>query len=169
MWAQIAGVFAALCCAGCHDTIAVALDIPPEDLAVLSHERGGEVTSVVELRPGDQPEIELSEDEHAYVWIVAHANLVNLDGTPLPKDATLGADVRLHFEARASGKGSCGSCALPTDDPPQRLAPGDSCPLPKFSRVLDLVGDGADPIEIDASQLDALRTAILVDWPGSCP
>jgi hypothetical protein len=151
---------------GCETAISLALDLPPEDLAALAIVGADGNTRVLELREGEAPSIELADGDRAYAFAVAHAALVNLDGSPLPRDATRGADVRLDDEPRASDRGLCGFCVLPAELPPQRVTPGDSCPLPPFARVIDLLDGGK---QIDIAPLDDLRRRILVDWPGDCP
>lgn len=149
----------------CESAISLAIDIPPEDLAAVAIVSADGTPRVVDLRPQEKQPIEVEDGDHAYAFVVAHSELANLDGTPLLKDATRAADVRLDDEPRTADKGTCGFCVLPATVPPQRVAPGDSCPLPPFARALDLMDGGK---EIDAASLESLRTRILVDWPGEC-
>lgn len=151
---------------GCEQAISLAIDVPPEDLVALAIVAADGSARALELRDRESPSLVVAEDARAYAFIVAHAELANLDGSPLPRDAALAADVRLDVDPRSSDHGSCEVCVFPSDTPPQRIVPGDSCPLPPFARVIDLLDGGR---AVERTELDSLRRRILVDWPGDCP
>lgn len=162
-WAVFLG---AILASGCETAISLAIDVPPEDLVAVAVLAADGSARALELRDRDSPSLTVAEDARAYAFIVAHAELANLDGSPLPRDAARAADVRLDTEPRASDRGSCAACVFPSDTPPQRIVPGDSCPLPPFARAIDLLDGGRS---VERTEVDALRTRILVDWPGDCP
>jgi hypothetical protein len=166
MPARLGLAAACLLATGCETTRSLALDVPAEDLVAVAIVSPGGDTRALVLREDDAPSIELADGDRAYAFTVAHAAFVNLDGSPLPRDAIRGADVHLEGELPIAGKGSCGFCVLPAETPPQRVTPGDSCPLPPFARAIDLLEGGK---EIELAPLDELRKRILVDWPGDCP
>ncbi len=152
--------------AGCENAVSLALEIPPQDLAALVFLPAGGEVRALSFRAGEPAEILLEEGDRAYVFVVAHRELTDLSRAALPLDATGGADVRLADDPPLPGKGACGFCVFPAQEPPQRVAPGDSCPLPPFARVFDLAGGGG---EVDAEPFAEVRSMILVDWPGTCP
>lgn len=152
--------------AGCENSVSLALDLPREDLVALAFlPKNGGIRAFA-LREGEAPGLELEEGDRAYAFVVGHAELSDLARARLPLDATAGAGVRLSTDPVIPGKGSCGFCVLPAAEPPQRVAPGDSCPLPPFARVLDLAASGA---AVEDGSLEETRKMILVDWPGTCP
>lgn len=68
----------------------------------------------------------------------------------------------------AAPAGSCGACTSEAVSAPQIFVPGDACPPPKSSPVhlADRSREHLDPAELD--RVEAIRQAIILDWPGPC-
>lgn len=161
----------AVTASGCREVLTATLHLASDDLAIVSTLGEDGTLDAATLEESGVGPLPIREGDRAYAWVLAYGSFVALGGEPIPRPLAREVTVHVDDEARAVGHGDCGRCVLPSDVAPQALAAGDSCPIPAFARVVDLVAsDGrSTPAEVPPAEVSALRRRIFLDWPGTCP
>lgn len=138
--------------------------LEPGDLAVTAVvSASGEVVGVSSSRvPPDGPpalnvRVDLEADDRLIVWPIKPAEVwLSPDFAPLSEAMLNAVSARLS-SAESNG---CGRCLAPSPLP-QLVFPGDLCPVPPVPAFAD-----GERLEPEATA--AMRTSILLAWPGEC-
>lgn len=157
--------------ASCRGGVTEELDLYPDDIAVITilHDSGALDTRL--LGGSGLAAIPIERGDRAHAWIYPSGSFVDLTGVLIDASFRSALAVRVAGRPRAPRNGTCERCVLPSDTAPVHVTPGDSCLLPPFARVVDLIATErrVRAVEVPIAEVEEVRKRVYLDWPGACP
>jgi len=112
---------------------------------------------------GGQHVASLSDDEEAFVFALDPSTLVTPVGTPIPID-----EIEFRLVGESAPAQSCDRCIAPTAYPPRLMQPGESCGLPQWTRLIEVIRTQPQRLAVDELRLERLRQSVRIDRKGAC-
>lgn len=172
------------CClfVACSGGTEIPLEVSTEQLVVVLATVDGRPSAALRRRePGQAFEVESDPETPIFTWVIDPEQLLDPSGAPISADVLASTKAR-HRGDPADDVGACGRCSDLSHRAPQVINPGDSCPVPAFTKgAVWVQGDdgrscrgSADGTlcppgsDLEQGLLYAARDEVRLEWPGEC-